>query len=88
MPRFFLNSEDGDRFRDKAGTGRPDAAAARCEAVKILGALTLREPGLVLAAERFTLVGQAEAHLTLFVWEMAGIDCARRGGMSPGEAVP
>lgn len=79
MPRYFFNSEDGECYRDKAGTLLRDLASARREGVKILGELILHDPDLFLKTETFKVIIKDEHHLTLYVLDMGGLAAPAAG---------
>ena len=56
MPRYFFNSENGEVVCDAGGEVFADEAAARREAVKLIGALLQEHPEEVLQAHRMRLL--------------------------------
>lgn len=55
MSRYFFHVADGRSYRDTEGVDLPDAAAAREEAVRVLGELLRDEPALFLEHELLEL---------------------------------
>ena len=84
MARYFFHSEDGRRISDEEGTELATLAAARIEAVRVLGDLLKEDPGHVLATGGLQLTVTDEAGLIYFALDLSATDAAagqaRRSG--------
>jgi hypothetical protein len=56
MPRYFFDTADGHRFHDTEGTEVKDDAAARVEAVAVMGELLRDRPDLLSPSQVFRIM--------------------------------
>ena len=84
MARYFFHSEDGRPRTDDEGTELPSLAAARVEAVRVMGDILKEEPDQVLATGSLRLTVTDKTGLIYFALDLAATDAAagqaRRSG--------
>ena len=84
MARYFFHSEDGHRIPDEEGTELPTLAAARIEAVRVLGDLLKEDPEHLLATGGMRLTVTDDVGLIYFALDLSATDAAagqaRRSG--------
>jgi hypothetical protein len=84
MSRYFFHTEDGRHIPDIEGTDLPTLAAARVEAVRVLGELLKENPDEVLSTGALRLTVTNDAGLIYFALDLSATDAAagqaRRSG--------
>ena len=86
MPRYFFHGRDGRTFKDDEGTELPDDASARIEAARVLGQLVNEWPSQAWEEDPFQITVADETGLTVFVLDLAAIECAVRPPSGPPPA--
>jgi len=84
MTKYFFHTEDGQPVEDDEGTELETLAAARVEAVRVLGDILRENPDEVLATGEFRLTVTDAAGLIYFALNLSATDAAagraRRSG--------
>jgi hypothetical protein len=84
MAKYFFHSEDGQHIPDEEGTDLPTLAAARIEAVRVMGDLLKEDPEHLLITGEMRLTVTDEAGLIYFALDVSATDAAagqaRRSG--------
>jgi len=76
MARYFFHSEDGRPRADYEGTELPSLAAARVEAVRVMGDILKEEPEQVLETGSLRLTVTDQTGLIYFALDLAATDAA------------
>jgi hypothetical protein len=76
MAQFFFHTEDGRSVSDDEGTELETLAAARVEAVRVLGDILRENPDEVLATGQLRLTVTDAAGLIYFALDLAATDAA------------
>jgi hypothetical protein len=76
MAQFFFHTADGQQVNDDEGTELATLAAARVEAVRVLGDILRENPEEVLATGQFRLTVTDATGLIYFALDLAATDAA------------
>jgi hypothetical protein len=83
MPRYFFHTQDGKTITDEEGLELSDSAAARTEAVRLLGEILREGPDEFWQTEHLALTVTDHEGLTLFVLTASALRAPAMPGGRP-----
>ena len=74
MPRYYFHIDNGQSFPDEDGTELANLTVAKCEAIKMAGAMICDAAGKFWDSAEWTMTATDERRLTLFTLQIVGTE--------------